>query len=166
MSAAAPPPNGIVTSEVTVLPDWLDYNGHMNVAYYLVAFETGIDAYKARVGMDLAYIEREGHSTVALEAHITYQREAMLDDVLRVETRIVDCDAKRAHIYQELYREQDLLATQETMAISFDTAARRSCPFPEAIAANYRALMEAQAVLPRPAWLGRSIGIGKGRPGN
>ncbi|MEQ8230463.1 MAG: thioesterase family protein [Gammaproteobacteria bacterium] len=98
MSAFSPPPNGIVVSHATVLPEWLDYNGHMNVAYYLVAFETGIDAYKETIGMDLAYIEREGRSTVALESHITFQNEAMLGEELRVETRIVDFDGKRAHI--------------------------------------------------------------------
>lgn len=164
MNAPAFPADGLVITTVTVLPEWLDYNGHMNVAFYLVAFETGIDAYKAVVGMDLAYIEGRQRSTVALEAHITYQREAMLGESLRVETRIVDFDGKRAHVYQELYRDTDLLSTQETLAISFDTAARRSCPFEDGIANNYRALMAAQSALPRPAWIGRTIGIGKGRP--
>jgi acyl-CoA thioester hydrolase len=166
MNSPVIPTDGLVITSATVLPEWLDYNGHMNVAYYLVAFETGIDAYKAVVGMDLAYIEGRQRSTVALEAHITYQREAMLGEVLQVETRIVDFDGKRAHVYQELYREKELLATQETLAISFDTAARRTCPFEESVANNYRALMAAQAALPRPTWLGRSIGVGKGRPGN
>ena len=164
MSAPNLPADGIVVSHATVLPEWLDYNGHMNVAYYLVAFETGIDAYKEVVGMDLAYIEREGRSTVALESHITFQNEAMLGEALRIETRIVDFDGKRAHIYQELFRGEDLLATQETLSISFDTGARRTCPFEDAVAARYRALMAAQADLPRPKWLGRSIGIGKGKP--
>ncbi|MEQ9060811.1 MAG: thioesterase family protein [Gammaproteobacteria bacterium] len=164
MSAFSPPPNGIVVSHATVLPEWLDYNGHMNVAYYLVAFETGIDAYKETIGMDLAYIEREGRSTVALESHITFQNEAMLGEELRVETRIVDFDGKRAHIYQELFRGEDLLATQETLSLSFDTRLRKSCPFEERIAGHYRALMEAAAHLPRPKWLGRAVGIGKGKP--
>jgi acyl-CoA thioester hydrolase len=164
MDAAAIPPNGIVTTHVTVEPEWLDYNEHMNVAYYLVAFETGIDAYKAVVGLDLDYIERERKSTVALEAHITYQREAHLGDALRVETRIIDFDGKRAHVYQELYRGDELLATQETLAISFDTAARRTCPFADDIAINYQGMIAAQSALPRPKWVGRSIGIGKGKP--
>lgn len=159
------PADGVVLTSVEVLPEWLDYNDHMNVAYYIVAFETGIDAYKALVGIDLDYIAREKRSTVALECHITYQNEAHRGEQLQVQTRIMDFDGKRAHIYQELYREQTLLATQETLAISFDTAARRSCPFDDAIAANYRALLAAGAALGRPDWVGRAIGIGKGRPG-
>jgi acyl-CoA thioester hydrolase len=159
------PENGLVISTAEVLPSWLDYNGHMNVTYFLAAFELGIDAYKAVVGLTLDYIERQERSTVALEAHITYQREASLGEQLRIETRIIDFDSKRAHVYQELYRDTDLLATQETMAISFDLASRRSAPFEAWIAANYRKLMEAQSALPRPDWVGRSIGIKKGKPG-
>lgn len=166
MSERSVPSNGIVISSATVQPEWLDYNGHMNVAYYLVAFETGIDAYKDWVGMDLDYIAREQRSTVALESHITYQNEAMLGDALRVETRILDFDGKRAHIYQELYRDNSLLATQEVLSISFDTAARRTCPFPEPVAARYLELLEAQRALTRPDWVGRSIGIRRGKPGS
>ncbi len=165
MTTATIPEQGIVVTYVTVQPEWLDYNEHMNVAYYLVAFETGIDAYKAVVGMDLAYIENQKRSTVSLEAHVTFQREAHLGEELRVETRIIGFDGKRAHIYQELFRGDELLATQETLSISFDTAARRTCPFAEDIAVNYQGMVAAQAELPRPDWVGRSIGIGKGRPG-
>lgn len=159
------PDNGIVLSQAEVLPEWLDYNDHMNVAYYLVAFEQGIDDYKALVGLDLDYIEREKRSTVALESHITFQNEASLGEKLRAETRIIDFDGKRAHVYQELYRDADLLATQETMAISFDLTARRTAPFEDWIAANYRELHAAQSHLPRPDWVGRSIGIKQGKPG-
>jgi acyl-CoA thioester hydrolase len=165
MSALPIPARGIVISHCEVLPAWLDYNQHMNVAYYLVAFELGIDDYKAIVGLDLAYIERELRSTVALESHITFQNEASLGEKLRVETRIIDFDGKRAHIYQELFRGETLLATQETLSISFDLKARRSAPFEAHIATGYRELMAAQANLERPKWVGRSIGIGKGKPG-
>ena len=159
-----PPPDGLVISHATVLPEWLDYNQHMNVAYYLVAFETGIDAYKDLVGMTLDYIETVKRSTVALESHITYQNEAHLDDDLRCETRILDFDGKRAQIYQELYRDDTLLATQEVLSLSFDTEARRSCRFDDEVAAKYRALVAAQAHLAQPRWIGRSIGLKRGRP--
>ena len=69
------------------------------------------------------------------------------------------------HVYLEVYRESDLLATQETLAISFDTRARRVNPFEPAVAENYQRMVEAQAVLPRPPWVGRSISITARRPG-
>jgi acyl-CoA thioester hydrolase len=156
------PVNGIVVDELVVLPEWIDYNGHMNVAYFSKAFEVGIDSYKALVGLTLDYIAREGRSTVALEAHVRYRREVALGDRIRVETRVADFDGKRVHVYQELYRDELLLATQETLAISFDTVARRSCAFEALIAQNYRQLFAAAQVLPRPE-LGRGITLDRAR---
>ena len=164
MHAYPIPVHGLVIDEAAVIPAWIDYNGHMSVAYYTKAFEIGIDSYKAVVGMTLDYIERAGRSTVALEAHVTYQQEAHLGERLRIETRILACDGKRVHVYQEIYRDTTLLATQETLAISFDTRARRTSPFEPAIADNYRRLVEAQAALPRPPWVGRAISITARRP--
>ena len=158
------PDHGLVIDMTIVVPAWIDYNGHMNVAYYIKAFEIGIDSYKAVVGMTLDYIERTGRSTVALESHITYQQEAHLGEHLRIETRILDCDGKRVHVSQEIYRDTTLLATQETLAIGFDARARRSNPFEPAIAENYRRLVEAQAALPRPPWVGRAISLNARRP--
>ncbi len=164
MQHASLPANGLVVNHATVVPEWIDYNGHMNVAYYIKAFEIGIDAYKAWVGMTLDYIESTGRSTVALESHVTYQAEAHLGEDLAIETRILACDGKRAHVYQEMYRDTTLLATQEVLAISFDTNARRTGPFEPAIAANYQRLVEAAAGVPRPSWVGRAISITARKP--
>ena len=164
MHAADLPPNGLVLTHATVVPEWLDYNGHMNVAYYTQVFDLAVDAYKAVIGLTLEYIESTGRSTVALESHVTYQQEAHLGDELRVETRVLGCDGKRAHIYQELYRDTTLLATQESLALSFDKATRRSAPFEPHIAEGYRRMVEAQAGIPRPAWVGRAISLSAKKP--
>jgi len=162
--AKAIPENGVVTTEATVLPEWLDYNDHMNVAYYIAVFDMGIDDLKAVYGISGNYIEAQKRSTVALEAHITYQNEASIDELLRVETRIIDFDAKRTHLYQEMYRGADLLASQETLSISFDLNARKSCPFEPRIGENIAAMCEAQKALERPEWVGRAVGIRRGKP--
>ena len=94
------PENGVVSYAATVKRDWLDYNDHMNVAYYVMAFDLAIDAFKEVIGISRQYIERERRSTVALESHITYQQEASLGDELRIDTRVVDFDGKRAHLCQ------------------------------------------------------------------
>ena len=153
------PVNGIVSTTAQVLPEWLDYNNHMNVAYYVAAFDIGIDAFKAVIGIDLDYIEREKKSTVALESHITYQHEASLGDELSIDTRILGFDGKRCHIYQEMYRDETLLSTLESLSISFDTALRRSCPFEPAIAERYRAVHEAQQSVAVPEWVGKSVSM-------
>ena len=161
MSDQPLPENGVVSYAATVEPDWLDYNDHMNVAYYTRTFDLAVDAFKWLIGFSREYIECEQRSTVALESHITYQQEASLGDELRVETRVIDFDGKRAHIYQEMYRGDQLLATQETLTISFDTAARKSCMFDERFAPRYEQMVAAQRELPIPEWIGRSVGIGR-----
>lgn len=158
------PSNGIVTTTAKVLPEWLDYNDHMNVAYYIAVFDIGIDDLKAVYGISGSYIESEKRSTVALEAHITYQNEASIDEELLVRSRILDFDEKRTHLYQEMFRGDDLLSTQETLSISFDLDARKSCPFEPRILTNIEALHAAQKNEAVPKWVGRTIGIRKGRP--
>ena len=153
------PENGVVVTSYTVMPEWLDYNNHMNVAYYVGTFDLGIDALKAIYGMDADYIKLKQRSTVALEAHVTYQNEASLGEKLSVHSRVLDFDAKRTHLYQEMHRGGDLLATQETLSISFDLEKRKSCPFEDAIARQITILHAAQLSLPRPSWIGAKIGI-------
>ena len=153
------PENGIVSTTVEVLPEWLDYNDHMNVAYYVAAFDLGIDAFKAVLGIDLAYIAREKKSTVALESHITYQQEASLGEALRIDTRLLDFDGKRCHLYQEMYREEILISTLESLSISFDTKRRRSCPFDPVMATRYKEMFEAQKMMPVPEWVGKSVSM-------
>ncbi len=153
------PENGVVSYAATVKPDWLDYNDHMNVAYYVMAFDRAIDAFTDVIGLSREYVERKHRSTVALESHISYLREASLGDELRIDTRVIDFDGKRAHLYQEMYRGDQLLATQETLSISFDTAARKSCIFDEAIVQGYERMVAAQRGLPLPERRRRSVGI-------
>ncbi len=159
MSQQKLPENGVVSCAATVKRDWLDYNDHMNVAYYVLAFDLAIDAFKEVIGISREYIERERRSTVALESHITYRQEASLGDELRIDTRVIDFDGQRAHVYQEMYRDDQLLASQETLSISFDTAARKSCMFDDAITQGYERMVAAQRKLPLPEWLGRSVEI-------
>ena len=155
------PETGIVVSHCSVGTQWLDYNDHMNVAYYVMAFDLGIDTFKDAIGITLNSIQQKKRSTVALESHITYKQEAKLGDSLRIETRIVDFDGKRIHYYQEMYREKELLSTQETLSISFDTAARKVCEFEQEPAENLRLMLQRQQAIEKTGVIGRSIAIKK-----
>ena len=110
---------------------------------YSLAFEEGIDDYKKVVGLDKHYIANEKKSTVALEAHSLYS-EIMRPGIYQVETRIFDFDGKKAHILQEIFRDKNLIASQETLSISFDLRSRRTCRFEHFIAQRYLELCEAQ----------------------
>lgn len=150
---------GVHTCTLEVLPEWLDYNGHMNVAYYSLAFDLAGEAFVKAAGMGEEYTRRTQNSWMVLEAHITYQNEATLGDRLRVESRTLDCNAKCAHLYQEMYRDDLLLSTQEQLVLHVSLVTRRGAPFEEEVRANFERLRELQAALPRPDWIGRRIGI-------
>jgi acyl-CoA thioester hydrolase len=162
MSADAP----LCLHRGRIRAEWIDYNGHMNVAYYVLVFDQGTDALLDYLGMDAAYRERTGYSTYVLESHITYERELKEGEAYRVTTQLLDADAKRLHYFEQLYREADdsLCATTEIMLIHMDMATVRSTPMPESIHQRVTSLRRAHAELPRPPQAGRVIGIRAGRP--
>jgi acyl-CoA thioester hydrolase len=152
-------PRGVHCATLEVRPEWLDYNGHMNVAYYSLAFDLAGEAFIKEAGMGEDYTRTTQNSWMALEAHITYQNEAKLGEVLRIESRVLDCNAKCAHLYQEMYRDDMLLSTQEQLVLHVSLVTRRGAPFEPAVLAKFEALRERQAPLARPDWIGRRIGI-------
>ncbi len=148
--------------EGPVLPEWIDINGHMNVAYYVLAFDWATDKLFDFVGVGADYLEARGQSMFALEAHVTYQRELHLGDPLRVTTQLLGFDAKRLHFFHHMYHggQGFLAATSEWLGMHIDMKARRSAPFPEDIAARLADIGAAHADLPRPPEVGRVIGLG------
>lgn len=149
------------SGRAVVRPDWIDYNGHMNVGYYVVAFDQATEAVCVHLGVGEAYRRRADASMFVVEAHLTYDREVLVDAPLAFRTRIIDFDAKRVHMLHRMFHagEGYLAATNELMCLHVDLRARRAAPFPAEEMARLRALGEAHAAWPRPDGVGRSIGI-------
>lgn len=152
----------------TVRPDWIDYNGHMNLAYYMLVFDHATDALQDVVGLDAAYRAATGGSIFVVEAHVTYDDEVVLGEELRVRTRVLDVDGKRLHLFHEMFAGPDTagepgrpVATNELMILHVDLASRRTAPFPAAVLAQLERLKAEQADLPPPAQAGRRIAMKK-----
>ena len=145
-----------------VAPDWVDYNGHAHESRYLQVFGDASDALFAYLGIDAAYLATGSYFTV--ESHLSHLREALLDDRLAVTTQVLDCDARRLHVFHSLWREGDgdLLATAEQLFLHVDTAARRAAPASPEVLARVQRIAQAHAALPRPDRAGRAIGIMQG----
>ncbi|MBW7862126.1 MAG: thioesterase family protein [Rhodocyclaceae bacterium] len=151
----------IETARGQVRPEWIDYNGHMNVAYYVLAFDHGTDYFLGLLGMDPGYPQREGGSTFALEMHVSYERELKCDQPYVVRTQLIDADTKRIHLFHRMHHANEgwLAATNEVITMHIDMAQRRSAPFPQHIQPRVEALKAAHTALARPEGLGRVIGI-------
>jgi acyl-CoA thioester hydrolase len=150
-----------VSAPMIVEPGWIDYNGHLNMAYYNVLFDRAVDEVYELLGCGLAYLKETQHSCFTAEVHVRYLRELNAGDRVRVSFQLIDFDVKRLHYFEEL-RHADggwLSATSENMALHVDMAARKTVPFPETIAARLAAMKTAHAALPVPDALGRRIAM-------
>jgi acyl-CoA thioester hydrolase len=157
MAIAAP----LALYETEVRPEWVDYNDHMNVACYVLAFDLATDAFFDFVGVGEDYAGRTDRAMFAVEAHLTYQRELGAGETLRIATQLLGFDAKRLHFFHQMFRAGDdrPAATSEWLALHVDRAARRSAPLPQDIAARLAAVREAHAGLPIPPEVGRLIAL-------
>lgn len=145
----------------TVLPEYIDPNGHMNVGYYSVLFDKALDLPFAALGLGYAGIKAGGHSTFSLETHVTYQHEVCEGDPLDFTFQLLDVDHKRMHYFMTMLhaRERWLAATSEAIAICIDMTTRRSTTWPDQQLDNLRVVHRAHCQRPRPREMGRTIGI-------
>lgn len=147
----------------TVEPGWVDYNGHMNVAYYVLAFDRAMDLVLDRLGIGLAYLEARHCSFFVLEAHICYLQELRLGDTVEIAFQMIGRDAKRVHCMLTMRHVETgrIAATSEQVMIHVALADRRSAPIPDDVAARLDVLAAAHAALPRPPQLGRAVGLAR-----
>ena len=147
----------------TVLPAWIDWNGHMNVGFYVVAFDKATDTLCQQFGVGWEYTRDKIGMTFVLEAHVTYDREVKEGDPLRITTQILDHDAKREHYMHEMYHATEgyLAATNELMLMNIDYASRRSAPWPAFAMDRLEKIAAAHKGLPVPKQAGRLIGLKK-----
>ncbi len=160
-----PVPAPFVTEKVIVLRDWIDQNGHMNVAYYLMAFDHGIAEVFEDIGIDYDHVEKTGITTFAVENHITYQGEVFAGDRLRIETQLVAHDSKRWHVFQHMYhaKKNELAATGEWLVLCIDYHARKVREMPPALLARTQAIFERHRSLKKPVEVGRFVSLSNKR---
>jgi acyl-CoA thioester hydrolase len=156
-------PAPFVSSLMRVEPQWIDYNGHMNMAYYNVLFDRAVDEVYELIGLGPDYLKDTSHSTMVAEMHVRYLREVSETDPLRVTVQLLAYDAKRFHVFEQLIHatENWVSATCETMTLHVDMAAKKVAPFPDSVLKLIERLKVAHADLPRPEAAGRSVTMPK-----
>ncbi|WP_018700004.1 thioesterase family protein [Amorphus coralli] len=147
--------------EMAVEEGWIDYNGHMNVAYYIVLFDRGLDLAFDAIGIGEDYRAREQKSFFTVESHISYLRELTLGDLSVTTTVLVEHDDKRLRTFQEMHHASEgfLAATMETLLLHIDMEARKAIPWGEDVDARIRTAFDLHRDLPRSERIGRSIAI-------
>lgn len=151
----------------TVIPEWTDYNGHLNVVYFALIFDHATDIFYPLIGLGEPYRLRTGKSTFAVETHITYGRGANEGDQVQVTTQLLGFDDKRLHYFNVMsHAEQGFqMATQEQMALHVDLAKNKVEPMPQETLDLLAQMTEAHGTLPRPPEAGRAIALGSKKTG-
>lgn len=151
----------LVLTRSQVPPAWIDYNGHMNLAYYLLAADNAYDVFLSYVGIDAHSVAAGGGSTFALENHIVYQRELEEGAPFEVTMQLLEHDHKRLHTFFSLRDARDgaQAATVEGLSIYVDMATRRSAEMPKEVRARVEEIAAAHGDLAWPEEAGRKVGI-------
>jgi acyl-CoA thioester hydrolase len=164
--AAAPIPAfaaaALCSAPMTVPAEWIDYNGHMNVSYYTMAFDKAADQiYDGVLLIGEAYARVQRMGPYVIQQHIHYLGELLRGDQFACAFRILDWDDKRLHTWSDLIRVSDgrIAASAEALVMNVDLEERRSAPYPDWARARIAALAAAQADLPLPVRVGAGIAI-------
>lgn len=146
----------------TMVPDnWVDHNGHMNVATYLTAFDAAICAFCTDCGIGPDRIEQTGKTVFVAQANIVYRRELHRNDPIAINLRILDLAADRLHVYMTMHDERDgyVAAANEQLLVCVSMTARRPAELSEDVYGRFVSIFDQQKQLPAPRYAGRVISL-------
>ncbi|HET9331702.1 MAG TPA: thioesterase family protein [Steroidobacteraceae bacterium] len=160
--------SGLDIYRTAVAPEWIDYNGHLRDAYYVLIVSQATDALMDRLGLDAAYRTRTHCTLYTLELHIHYLHEVRSSDTAVVRVRILAADHKRIHAAFELSRATGgpAAAAAEVMLLHVCQQPEGvvSAPFPAAVTASLAALQVSTAATPAAVPGSRRLELRGGRP--
>ncbi|MGF0118295.1 thioesterase family protein [Promicromonospora sp. Marseille-Q5078] len=122
-----------------VRDEWIDYNGHLSEAYYVLVLGHATDAVMDHVGLGPDYRGQHDASLYTVEAHVRYLQEVPAGADLEVRSSVVGATGKALHLWHELWVEGRLRATEEILGLH--VAGGRSAPFPPDVADRVAALL-------------------------
>jgi acyl-CoA thioester hydrolase len=150
-----------VSSVMRVEPQWIDYNGHLNMAYYNVLFDRAVDETYELIGVGAGYAAERRHSVFTAEVHVRFLRQLHAGDPVRVTFQLLDYDDKRLHYFEQLFHAEEgwVSATSENLSLHVDMNSTKTAAFPREVAARLADMKAAHALLPVPEAAGRRIGM-------
>ena len=157
-----PYPAPVEIGQQSVLPEWIDYNGHMNVGYYGIAFDLASDVFLSHhLGIGEEHVEATGQGPFVLQVHQHYLQEMRLGEVFQIHFRLIDHDAKRLHLFGEMVLTDTgaTMATQEIMVMNVEHKSGRSAPYPDWAIRRFARMKADHAGLPGVAQIGAGMGI-------
>jgi len=163
MNTLSPPSDHapLALHEETIIADWVDYNGHMNLAYYVLVFDHATDALLDYLKLGSDYRDRTRGSVFVVESHVGYQREIMEGAEVSVRTQLLGADTKRLHVFHSMFEKgsDQVAATIELMFVHVNLDTRRTMPFPADVQERFQNLIARHEKLGWPEQAGRRISL-------
>jgi acyl-CoA thioester hydrolase len=142
-------------------PDWVDYNGHLRDAFYLLIFSYAVDGLMDEIGLDARSREHTGLTLFTLEAHINYLHEVKLGAAVEARIQIMAMDRKRLQLYLTLHPkgEAQVMAASEQMLLQVNLEGPKSAAFTPQTKEALERITAAQQDWPAPEYAGRKIAL-------
>ncbi|MFT2098034.1 thioesterase family protein [Marinomonas sp. 2405UD66-6] len=156
----------ITLFESEVLPEWIDYNGHMNDAYYVVAFSQGIEGFMKYIDLHDSFREEYDVSIYTLQSMVTYLKEVSEEENIVIKGQLLESDAKKLRLFLTMYHAttHDELATMETLLLHMDMKNHRPAPFLPHTLSLVERIQTAHNGLATPANAGQPIQMRRPKP--
>ena len=152
------------TRNQKVLPEWIDYNGHMNVAYYTLAFDKALDFFFEDVlNIGPSFVEKNKEGPFALKASYNYFSELLESESFFVDISILDFDSKRVHVFGEMRKDKslELSAVFETVLMNMDLSARKVKQYPDRVLELFKLFKSSLDLDKVPLEIGKKITLKK-----
>jgi acyl-CoA thioester hydrolase len=153
-------PSPIVSRGLKVLPEWIDENGHMNVAPYLKCFDDMFYEIYRVLGVEYAEAVRRGYSQFIVQVNLAYFKEMALNESFSIEAQLINHDKKRMHWFMQMRKDSgDIAATGEFMALFMDLGQRKVSAMPGEWHDRLLEIKRHHAALGTPPGLNRRLSI-------
>ena len=151
----------VISEPIKIEKEWIDYNGHLNAAYYNILFDRAGDKAFEILGLGEKYAKQTNFTIYTGEIHLCYLREIHLKHKMKATAQIIDYDKKRIHVFQHLCHEKEgwIAATNESIALHVDMTGPKVAEFPQHILNNIEKMAQEQKNAETPKNVGSKIGI-------
>ncbi len=147
--------------QCTIKPDWVDYNNHLNDAYYGVVFSLASEGLFDELGLGAQWREEQARTIYTLDVRTRYLREIHAGASLEVKAQLLDSDSRRLHFVLYLFVQGDktLRATSEQVVMCIDPELTRAASFDSEAQVRIQTLQRLHQSAKKPLTVGRPMGL-------